>query len=354
MTRQRLTVATLLIACAAGAPYAAEPTTDVRDQLPSSLRAPFRWNASAPQLSAPVDEQDHYYSLKDPSIVEFDGHWHLFCTVRGRDRSHQIEYLRFEDLNNMGQAERQFLSIHPGFYCAPQVFYFRPQKKWYLICQASRDDWSPVYGVAYSTTDNISDPKSWSALVPLPYQRPEASAGLDFWIICDDKKAHLFFTSLDGHMWREETTLSEFPLGWSPPVVALQADVFEASHTYRVEGQDAYFTVIEAEHPLGGRYYKAYAADKLDGQWLPVADSVQQSFAERSNVSLQGEPWTDSISHGELIRSGYDERLTIDPTNVRLLFQGVTRNERAGKPYGQYPWRLGILTQVDATPTTQE
>ena len=59
-----------------------------------------------------------------------------------------------------------------------------------------------------------------------------------------------------------------------------------------------------------------------------------------------GAKWTESISHGELLRSGYDQRLEVDPTKLRFLFQGVLENDRAGKPYGQIPWRLGMLEQA--------
>ena len=46
-------------------------------------------------------------------------------------------------------------------------------------------------------------------------------------LICDAAKAHLFYTSNDGHMWRRETALADFPHGWSEPQLALQGDIFE-------------------------------------------------------------------------------------------------------------------------------
>ncbi len=61
------------------------------------------------------------------------------------------------------------------------------------------------------------------------------------------------------------------------------------------------------------------------------------------NVQHPSERWTDVISHGELLRAGYDEKLMVDPDNLRFVFQGVTNSGRAGKDYGQIPWRLGIL-----------
>jgi hypothetical protein len=61
------------------------------------------------------------------------------------------------------------------------------------------------------------------------------------------------------------------------------------------------------------------------------------------NVQYHAECRTDVISHGELLRAGYDEKLLVDPENLSLLFQGVTNRARVGKSYGQIPWKLGIL-----------
>ena len=55
-------------------------------------------------------------------------------------------------------------------------------------------------------------------------------------------------------------------------------------------------------------------------------------------------PLTDNISHGELIRAGNDETMTVDPRNLRFVFQGALESEKAGIGYGQIPWRLGLLT----------
>ena len=172
---------------------------------------------------------------------------------------------------------------------------------------------------------------------------------IDFWVICDDTRAHLFFTSLNSaKMFRSETKLADFPHSWSKPHVALTADVFEASHTYSLKGTDNYLTIIEAEAqaiPRVGkrRYYKAYKADSLDGYWLPLAATAKKPFASPINVRHESEHWTDSFSHGELIRSGCDQTLEVDPAKLEFLFQGVTDEKKQGKKYGEIPWRLGIL-----------
>lgn len=306
----------------------------------------FQWRVSRPLVEPLQRPGDLCYSVKDPSIVYYGGAWHLFCSIRGKERSHQIEYLTFPDWKEVDQAKRHVLKMHDGFFCAPQVFYFSPHRKWYLICQASDDSWEPKYGAAYATTTDIADPASWSPLAPLRHRQADGKSGLDFWIICDHAKAHLFFTTLDGRMWREETALADFPTGWSQPDLAIRGDIFEAGHVYKLQGLHKYLTVVEAQGGRGWRYFKAYLADRLDGEWTPLAATKEHSFASMANTEPVGPRWTDSISHGELIRPGFDEQLVVDPADLRFLFQGVTDPARAGKPYGQIPWRLGMLYQA--------
>jgi hypothetical protein len=160
-------------------------------------------------------------------------------------------------------------------------------------------------------------------------------------VICDAAKAHLFYTSLDGKMWRAETKLADFPLAWSEPKLVLEGDIFEASHTYALSGMHKYLTIVEAQGDRR-RYYKAYLADRLDGKWQPLADRRDKPFAGAGNVAQQ-RPWTTNISHGELLRSGVDERMEVDPAALRFLVQGADDPEYRNNPYGKIPWRLGLL-----------
>jgi hypothetical protein len=305
----------------------------------------FRWTLSKPLVSPAVRPDDPCYSVKDPSIVSFGGRWHLFCTIRSRQRSHQIEYLNFTDWTQANAAPRHILAITNGYFCAPQIFYFEPQRKWYLLYQALETTRKVTLQPAFSTSTNLADPDSWSAPRFLYPAHPKSVEGwIDFWMICDDKKAHLFFTSNNGKLWRAETFLAEFPFGWNEPVVVLSADIFEASHTYRIRGLNKYLTVVESVGPGGRRYYKAYQADRLDGDWKALADTLEKPFAGLINVRAEsGQMWTDSFSHGELLRAGYNQRLEIDPGNLKFLFQGVSDAARQALPYGQIPWRLGLL-----------
>jgi hypothetical protein len=325
----------------------------IRQMKEPLLTGDFRWVAGQPVVSPTEADGEKWISVKDPSIVRYNDAWHLFCTVRGRQRTHAIVYLTFADWSQAGKAKQQVLQCHPGYFCAPQVFYFTPHKKWYLICQASDKSWQPEYQPAWSATTDIASPDSWSKLTPLFGSKPaNVNAWLDFWVICDDAKSHLFFTSLDGKMWRAETAIEQFPAGWSQPVVALTGDVFEASHTYRLKGLNKYLTLIEAQNGNGWRYYKAYIADQLDGQWHSLAAEKDKAFASMRNVEQPKGRWTDVISHGELLRAGYGEKLDVEPSNLRFLFQGVLDKDRSGKNYGEIPWQLGIVEPAAAQPSS--
>ena len=175
-------------------------------------------------------------------------------------------------------------------------------------------------------------------------QKVQEALPEDLQAICDPEKAHLFYTSLDGRYWRRETAKSAFPLGWSKPELALKdtrEELFEASHTYKLKDRNQYLTIIEAIGE-GCRYYKAWLSDRLEGPWRPLAATRQKPFAAASNIK-QSPEWTNSISHGELIRSSNDEMLEVDPDNLRFVFQGAGKDEYNGNRYGGIPWRLGML-----------
>ena len=73
------------------------------------------------------------------------------------------------------------------------------------------------------------------------------------------------------------------------------------------------------------------------------AGQVRSDGAFRLNIpSLHLAKW---LRHGELIRSGYDETLTVGPANLRFLIQGVIDKLKAGKKCGEIPWQLGPLTR---------
>lgn len=358
---------TLAVGVILGGPTAAQPPEERLPQTQSSVSSTddtpqsFGWTTGDPVLGIdpdrlPPSRENPWHAVKDPTVVHDQDRWHLFCTLRKRDGGTpgyiRIGYLSFSDWSEAGEANWELLDLSPEYHAAPQVFFFAPHNKWYLVYQLADASRGIAFGPCYSTTDDINDPKSWSKPQPLYDEKPAHVKGwLDFWIICDDAEAHLFFTSLDGRMWRAETSLTAFPGGFGSPQVVLRGDIFEASHTYRVGDTGKYWTIVEAQGstgdpPRGRRYFKAYVADSLDGRWEPLAATPRSPFAAAVNVKMTGTEWTDSISHGELIRAGHNQQLEIDPRQLRFLFQGLPDEQWQGG-YGKLSWRLGILEAID-------
>jgi len=312
------------------------------------FKLPAMWEYTAPLIAPRKRQKDPSVAQKDPTLVHHEGKWHVFMTVKLPGRT-AIEYCCFEEWENADRAPRTILKVTDGrYYGAPQVFYFAPHRKWYLIYQLGVPTPRKMMWVAYSTTANIADPNSWTQARPIldgGRNDPRKVGGLDYWIICDDRRAYLFLTSLNGRMWRLWTKLEDFPKGFHDCRLALQARIFEASHTYRLKGLGKYLTIVEEN---GRRYYKAYLADRLDGPWTPLADTAEKPFAGWKNIRpAKGvEPWTDNVSHGELIRAGNDQTMTVDPNRLRFVFQGLLDKDKRGKGYGKWPWRIGMLTPV--------
>ncbi len=311
-----------------------------------TMKQTFLWEAGPVLVGPPSGKEPSTIAIKDPSIVEFEGRWHLFATTADKKGSWGMAYLNFKDWSLASKAKAVHLDRLPafaGYHCAPQVFYFRPQKKWYLIYQSGQPQ--------FSTADRIDEPGAWTKPVDFFDGVPTSvvdKAWLDFWIICDQKHAYLFFTGDNGLFYRSRTALKNFPRGFSKPVVCMRAkkeDLYEAGATYFLKGKNQYLTLIEAMHSDGSRYYRSFLADTLDGEWKPLAASWEDPFAGSSNVVLAKgvKPWTKDISHGELLREGYDETMTVDPAKMRLLFQGRAASSD-GMAYSQLPYRLGILT----------
>lgn len=307
----------------------------------------FAWTSTGPLVTPSPTEQYPIVSVKDPSVVYFEGAWHIFATTADVNAQWSMLYTTFRNWDEAPSASQYHLAQNPNlvnYHAAPQVFFFAPQNRWYLIFQSGQPQ--------YSTTDDITRPETWTrptnffASEPATVQANKGTGGwLDFWIICDDASCYLFFTDDNGHFYRSRTDLARFPEGFEEPVVAISGTketLFEGSSTYKVDGTDRYLTLIEAFGPNGTRYFRSFVADALDGEWTPLADTFQNPFSASTNVSFEGETWTSEISHGELIRSGFDQRLTVSLGSTCFLYQGMDPAQSSVE-YSQRPYRLGLL-----------
>jgi hypothetical protein len=324
----------------------------------SSLPTPLSWTSTGP-LIAPIPDAAHaIVSVKDPTIVRFDGKWHIYATTSDTKGHWSMVYLNFPTFAEAGQAKPYYIDQNPnlaGYHCAPQIFFFRPQNKWYLIYQSQPP--------TFSTTDDLSKPETWTKPEPFFAETPKSvvDGWIDYWMICDETHAYLFFSDDHGRFYRSRTKLADFPKGFEEPVLVMQEprayDLFEASCVYRLKDSGKYLCFIEC---LGGeegrRYFKAFLADKLDGEWTPVAGAStwEAPFAGSANVKAAdgGTLWSADISHGEILREGYDETMTIDPKNLHFLYQGLDRNVKEPN-YGLLPYRLALLTAEGAQPVEE-
>lgn len=275
-------------------------------------------------------------AVKDPSIVFHGGRWHLFYTARGQGR-YSLGYASAETMEGLQGARRhplpQLSSGQTPYAAAPQVFYFRPQRRWYLIYQTTEANYQPVF----STAKRVDQPSEWTRPRPLMVKR-DAAKWIDFWVICDERFAYLFFTRDHKELYFARTRLERFPEGWGEPRRAFGPQ-HESAHVYQAAGTEKKYILLFETQEGDLRSFGLAEAGSLDGPWR----EVERRFAPGAGLSFTAERWTAEVSHGELIRSGYDERLEADARHFRFLIQGLPAGEHRG-PYPELRWRLGVIS----------
>jgi endo-1,4-beta-xylanase len=317
--------------------------------VPSS----FTWSSTGPLLGPRSDPTHDLTAIKDPSVVYWNGKWHVFASTVTAAGSYSLAYLTFPDWEHTADATFYYIDQTPGlagYHAAPQVFFFAPQNRWYLVYQSGPP--------TYSTNDDLENPAAWTP--PLGFfgaepaivtQNKGTTGGwLDFWVICDDASCYLFFSDDNGHWYRSQTAVGDFPHHFGDPVIVLQdatpSRLFEASNVYKIKGADKYLALVEAYDAVSGyhRYFRSWTADALDGAWTPLADTFATPFASTANVTFTEQPaWSADVSHGEMLRDGVDQHLVVDTCHLQFLYQGVDPT-MTGLPYNSLPWRLALVT----------
>ena len=317
-------------------------------QLPST----FRWSSSG-ALAGPKADAQHpnRYSIKDFSVVRYNNQWLIYATTAGSNGWGLVNF-NFGDWSQAAAAPHTYLdtasAIGPGYRAAPQLFQFGPQNLWYLVYQTAPP--------TYSTSTNPADPRSWSAPRTFIAQEPDIvrqnkgdGTWIDFWVICDTSNCFLFFSDDNGHIYRAQTTLANFPNGFGNTQIVLsdsKFSLFEATNVYKVAGSNQYLLMEEAIGGTGRRYFRSFTSTSLTGNWTPLAATESQPFAGRNNVTFPNGAWTQDISHGELVRASNDQTLTLDPCRLQFVYQG--QDPGAGGDYLKLPWRMGLLTQTNS------
>ncbi|MER5755388.1 non-reducing end alpha-L-arabinofuranosidase family hydrolase [Streptomyces sp. NPDC002088] len=317
----------------------------------TSLPSSYSW-VSTGVLAGPQSNSSHSLaSIKDYSVIRYNGKYHVYATTASTSGGWNLEYFSFDKWANASSATQYYLdssAIGTGYRAAPQVFYFAPQNLWYMVYQTGPP--------TYSTTTDPTNPTSWStpktfiSSEPSVVTQNKGNGGwIDFWTTCDSANCYLFFSDDNGHLYRAQTTLANFPNGFGSTTIVMsdsQYSLFEASNVYKVSGTNQYLLLVEAIG-ANGRYFRSWTSTSLTGTWTPLASTESAPFAGKANVSFNGTAWTNDISHGEMIRSGNDQTLTIDPCHLQYVYQG--RDPSSNGDYSQLPYRMGLLTQANST-----
>jgi hypothetical protein len=313
----------------------------------ASLPGSYKWSSSG-ALIGPKSDGRNIAALKDPSVVYYNGKYHVFAST-ATSGGYNLVYLSFTDFNQAGSATYYYLDQTPigsGYRAAPQVFFMAPQNKWYLIFQNGN--------AAYSTNSDISNPAGWTAPKNFYNGVPSTISShigsgywVDMWVICDSSNCHLFSSDDNGHLYRSQTSVSNFPNGMSEPVIALQDsnknNLFEASNVYKVG--DSYLLVVECIGSDGRRYFRSWSSTSLSGSWTQLAASQSNPFAGAANVAFSGTAWTKDISHGEVVRTNVDQTMSLGSAcGMRYLYQGISPT--ASGDYNLLPWKLALLTET--------
>ena len=104
---------------------------------------------------------------------------------------------------------------------------------------------------------------------------------------------------------------------------------------------------LEVNYASADDFSTDTTSSSLAGSWTPHLATESNPFARSNNVTFNGAAWTRDFSHGELIRAGNDQTLPLNPCRMQFLYQGQDPN--AGGDYIRLPWRMGLLTQTNAS-----
>ena len=313
------------------------PTCD----LPTS----FKWKDYGKPIAEP---KNGWLAIKDFTMVRYNNQYIVYMTYTPTGGGFKAAYMApFSEFSQANSATQGVMPNNlPGV--APELIYFTPKKQWVFTTQ-----WCGG-GFCYTTGSDPTKPTSFAATTqsllsenitsagnPLESNKGSDTGPIDQVVICDDDNCYLFYNDDNGRVYRASMPKASFPGKFSGSKMIIQDNktrLFEAIEVYKLKGQKKYLMIVECAWT---RYFRAFTATDLGGDWTPLGNTREKAtpFAGAKNVTGG---WSTDISHGEIVRTGFDEYREIDPCNLQMIYQG----KNGGGDYDKLPYRMGLLTLV--------